>query len=216
MPQSWSGKFWVLSGKNNDTACGANGVGFWKRLCKRGGNKRATTTKPVSSKAVQLIYGWASPQIPAHQNSPYVYVFRVSPIADTRIAYRSAQKSESLRRFIRKHLDLQDSSVDEFERGKEFGRLWNAIIPSDSRPATHRIELGILRKGSGIGRSAFFVEYFCFAPITVDGRDADTAAIRIAGFLASQLKDSRVFDGGALTSSKAHWLFAIQAAWARL
>ena len=190
-------------------------MGFWKRFCKRGGSKR-TAKKAAPSKAVQLIYGWASPQIPTHQNSPYVYVFRVSPIADSRIAARSAQKSESLRRFIRKHLDLQDASIGEFERGKEFGRIWNAIIPSVSRPATHRIELGILRKGSGIARSAFFVEYFCFAPTTINGRDADTAAIRIAGFLASQLKDSRVFDGGALANSKAYWLFAVLAAWNRL
>jgi hypothetical protein len=90
-------------------------------------------------------------------------------------------------------------------------RLWDQVIPSASRLATHRLELGILRKRSGLPRSAFFVEYFCF--LSFDGKDSDRVAIQIAGFLASQLEDSRVFDGEALANSKAYWLAGILAAW---
>lgn len=182
---------------------------LWKDFKKTWQNK----AKP-SRKEFHLIYGWASLYIPSNQRCPYVYVFRITPLPSGDALPRGVTRGQSLRRFIHENLLWEAASFSESATNQELIRCWDEIIPSATRLPTHRLEMGILRKNSGIPRSPFFTEYFCFLPF--DGRASDKVAVRIAGFLASQLEDTQGFQGEALKSSKAYWLAAILAGWRRL
>ena len=180
---------------------------WWKKLWEN------TEEVEPPLKEIYLIYGWASLKIPALNKCPYVYVFRIQALPNGDAFPSAVRRGRSLRRFICENL-LWEVPPGTFNGpNEELIRVWDQIIPSPSRLPTHRLEMGILRKGSGVPRSPFFDEYFCF--LSYSGKDSDKVAIRIAGFLASQLEDTQGFEGEALKNSRAYWLAAVFAAWKR-
>ncbi len=182
----------------------------WKKWRKRWQNRSKSDCKEFDS-----IYGWVSPKVPVGQRCPYVYVFRIKPIPNGDAIPNGVERGRELRSFVHKNVLWKTQLGDRLDTvGQDLISDWDKIIPSAARLPTHRLEMGIMRKNSGIPRSSFFDEYFCFLPVS--GRDSDKVAIRIAGFLALQLKESKNFDGEALKSSKIYWLVAILAAWKRL
>ena len=183
---------------------------FWKRWKKPWQNSSSTPIR----KELDLIYGWVSLFIPAHQRCPYVYVFRITPLPNGGAIPNGVTRGRSLRRFVHENLFWEAATFSKSPSNQELVRCWDEIIPSVARLPTHRLEMGILRKNSGLPRSAFFVEYFCFLPL--NGTSSDRVAVRIAGFLASQLEDTQGFQGEALKNSRAYWLAAVLAAWKRL
>lgn len=186
----------------------------WKRFCKRW--RRPWKNKSKSKcKELYPIYGWVSPKVPVSQRCPYVYVFRIKPVSNGDAIPHGFERGRILRGFVHQNVLWKTqlgSGIDTV--GSNLIHDWDQIIPSAARLPTHRLEMGILRKGSKIPRSPFFDEYFCFLPLY--GGDSDKAAIRIAGFLTLRLKESKNFDGEALKLSKVYWLAAILVAWKRL
>lgn len=162
-------------------------------------------------KEFRLLYGWANPAVPNLLNTPYVYVFTIQPIAPSALA-KAPGRGRAMRQIVLAELLCADSFGGVDANNQDRLDIWDEIIPSQSRPATHRVELGILRKKSGIPRSAFFSDYFCFAPMT-NGKTSDRVAIQIAGFLAKQLEEAQVFDGAAIGNNKTYWLMCVFAAW---
>ena len=161
------------------------------------------------------IYGWVSPKVPYERMSSYVYVFKIKPVSNGDALPNGVERGRSLRKFVHQNVLWKTQLGDSLDTvGSNLIHDWDQIIPTAARLPTHRLEMGILRKGSNVPRSPFFDEYFCFLPM--DGRDSDRAAIRIAGFLALRLKESRDFDGEALKLSRVYWLAAILVAWKRL
>ena len=179
----------------------------WKHLWKN-------TKKKSTQKELYLIYGWASLRVPKGNRCPYVYIFQINTVPNGNAIPIAVNKGRLFRRFVHEHLLWEVPPGTEYGPNTELIRDYDEIIPSAARLPTHRLEMGILRKESGIPRSPFFVEYFCFLPF--NGKDSNRVAIRTAGFLASQLEDARVFEGEALKGSKAYWSAAIMAAWRRL
>lgn len=169
--------------------------------------------KKSTAKRFKLIYAWANPEIPKYNNAPYVYVFKVTAIGSESESIQSnaIERSRSVRRFVQQYIIGQDSQRTSDLADSQRSSIWAEIIPSRQRPATHRVELGILRKESGIPRSQFFSEYFCFAPL--NNKSSDRVAVQIAGFVASQLEDARVFDGAAIERNRAYWMLCIMAGW---
>lgn len=162
-------------------------------------------------KEFRLLYGWANPAVPNLLNTPYVYVFSIQPIAPSALA-NGLRKGRKMRGVVLSEFICATSCGDFDADTQQRLDIWDEIIPSQSRPPTHRVELGILRKKSGIPRSAFFSDYFCFAPIT-NGKTSDRIAIQIAGFLAKQLEEAQVFNGAAIGDNKTYWLMCVFAAW---
>lgn len=166
----------------------------------------------IKKKGFKLIYGWASPQKPALSPCPYTYVFTVLPIQP--YIENGLRSGTRTRRIVFSQIIMPNSYRRVNDASKGAADIWGEIIPSQSRPPTHRIEIGILRKGSGVPRSAFFSEYFCFAAIN-NQKASDRIAIQIAGFLADQLEECDVFEGAAIGGNKTYWLLCIYAAWKR-
>jgi len=169
----------------------------------------------ANRKELIVIYAWISLKTLPNKRCPYAYVFKIVPISNGDSIPIGFERGRELRRFVHAHVlwkDGLDYCMDTM--GQNVVPLWDQIIPSTSRLPTHRLELGLMRKGSKIPRSPFFNEYFCFLPL--DGGDSNGSAIRIGGFLASRLKEINNFDGDALISGKAYWLSAIMAAWKQL
>jgi hypothetical protein len=161
-------------------------------------------------KGFELIYGWASPQKIALSPCPYVYIFKVSPQYSV-YGLRSGRRT---RRIVLSQFFSKDSYRRINDPNKAAVDIWDEIIPSEQRLATHRIEIGILRKGSGVPRSPFFSEYFCFESVGIN-KTSDRIAIQIAGFLADQLEECGVFEGAAIADNQTYWLLCIYAAWKR-
>lgn len=152
----------------------------------------------------KVIYRWTS-HLPSVL-SPYTYVFKVSP-AYSGYGLASGRR---VRKTIFSQLYGKNSFVYPSEVANAAG-IWDEILPSETRPATHRIEIGVLRKGSGIPRSPFFLEYFCF---DTKIKSSDRIAYQIAGFLADQLDESECFDGAAIEETQqTYWLLCIYAGW---
>jgi hypothetical protein len=162
-------------------------------------------------KELQIIYGWASIRVPVYQRCPYVYVFRLRAVPNGDAIPNAVRRGRELRQFVCENLLWETTSLPNSAANRELLRYWDEIIPAPARLPTHRLELGILRKQSGIPRSPFFDEYFCF--LSFSGKDSDRVARRIAGFLSSQMEDTQGFQGEALKNSRAYWLAAILAAW---
>jgi hypothetical protein len=174
----------------------------------RWGKAKDSAAKP---KEFRLLYGWASPKVANLLNTPYVYAFTISTIAPEAQS-RGLRSGRKMRRIVLSEL-VRPDSLGGFDSANQIRLdIWDEIIPSQNRPATHRIELGILRKKSGIPRSAFFGDYFCFTPIG-NQKSSDRVAIQIAGFLARQLEEAQVFDGAAIGDNRTYWLMCIFAAW---
>ena len=189
-------------------------MGFLKRWRKPWQNKRDCNSN-TNRKEYHLIYGWVSLKIPASQRCPYVYVFRIVPIPNGNAIPSGFAKGRVLHEFVHKNLLWNNSPYSRLDRAnQDLIRAWDQIIPSAARLPTHRVEMGIVRKGNNAPRSIFFRESFCF--LTLDGKDPDKAAIRIAGFLTTRLNEVKSFQGEALDRNKAYWLAAILAAWRRL
>lgn len=161
---------------------------------------------PPKKKAFELIYGWANPRVDALSPCPYAYVFKVSP-SYTQNGLRSGRR---IRRTVFSQIIMPNSFRRVSDANKMAADIWDEIIPSIARTATHRIEIGILRKGSGVPRSPFFSEYFCFDSKI---KTSDRVAIQIAGFLADQLEEAKVFEGAAIGERQTYWLLCIYAGW---
>lgn len=164
----------------------------------------------IKKKSFKLIYGWASPQIAALSPCPYIYVFSILP--SSRYVENGLRSGRRTRRIVFSEVILPNSYRRQSDANKMAADIWNEIIPSELRPATHRIEIGILRKGSSIPRSPFFSEYFCFSAIK-SGKSSDRIVVQIAGFVADQLEECKVFDGAAIEGNKTYWLMVIYAGW---
>jgi hypothetical protein len=183
-------------------------MGFLQIILRWGWTKNS---KATSAKEFRLLYGWANPAVPPYQQCPYVYLWKITPTASLAIT-KGIQKGAKMRETVLEEL-IFEGPLDRLDCGyKNPLGAWNEIIPTGRRTPTHRIELGILRKKSGIPRSAFFSEYFCFTPIGT-AKTSDQIAIQVAGFLASQLKEVKVFDGVAIGGHKSYWLMCVYAAW---
>lgn len=166
-------------------------------------------------KELYPLYGWVSPKVRFNPVSSYVYVFKIKPASNGDALPHGVSRGRSLRAFVHQNVLWKSQLGDSIDPvGSNLIHDWDQIIPTAARLPTHRLEMGILRKGSKVPRSPFFDEYFCFLPM--DGSDSDRAAIRIAGFLALRLKESKNFDGEALKLSRVYWLAAILVAWKRL
>lgn len=154
----------------------------------------------------KVIYRWTS-LLPSVL-SPYTYVFKISSAAASK--KYGLQSGRRVREIIFKQLYSKNSFCYPHEVAKT-ASLWAEIIPSEARPATHRIEIGIIRKASGSLGSPFFSEYFCFDS---KHKTSDRIAIQIAGFLADQLDEARNFDGAAIEVSRhTFWLMCVFAGW---
>ena len=164
----------------------------------------------IKRKDFKLVYGWASPQIAALSPCPYIYVFSISP--SSRYAKNGLRSGRRTRQIVFSEVILPNSYRRQSDANKMAADIWNEIIPSDSRAATHRFEIGILRKGSETPRSPFFSEYFCFSAIN-SRKASDRIAIQIAGFVADQLEECKVFDGAAIEGNKTYWLMVVYAGW---
>lgn len=166
--------------------------------------KWKSSEKIAPKQAEKVIYRWTSALPPIL--SPYTYVVKVPP------AYRdrSIGSARRVRSVIFPQLYGKNSFVyaDQLDYAAS---VWNEIIPSTERPATHRIEIGLLRKGSGSPKSPFFIEYFCFDTMH---KSSDRIAIQIAGFVAEQLDEAEEFDGAAIKETQqTYWLLCIYAGW---
>lgn len=177
---------------------------FFKRLR----NSRDTEKRP---KELILIYGWASLYVPRYKRCPYVYIWKIVPQPNGNAIPTGFSEGRRLRRFVQENLLWQIASDPQPPLNQTLLDRWNQIIPSPARLPTHRVEMGILRKGSGIPRSPFFVEYFCFLPY--NGRDSNKVATRIAGVLANRVEELGNYDGEALDKNRAYWLAAVLCAW---
>lgn len=172
-------------------------VRFWKR-------------DPPPPKEFKIVYGWASPKVAKLLNCPYIYVFKLTTV-DGAAVRSGLRRGIQSRGYVFSKLLFKSSSNGGGEIDGEIANIWNEIIPSNRRPPTHRVELGILRKGSGIPRSPLFSEYFCFTPL--NGKTSDQVAIQIAGFVASELECVQSFDGERIGDNRAYWMLCIYAAW---
>jgi hypothetical protein len=164
-------------------------------------------------KEFSRIYGWASPYVPRYKRCPYVYVWKIIPQPNGNAIPAGFSQGGRTRRFIHKNLLWEASSNPQSPLNQALLDRWNQILPSASRLPTHLVEMGILRKGSGIPRSPFFIEYFCFTPY--NGKDSNKVAIRIAGFLSDRVEELGNYDGEALDDSRAYWLAAVLCAWSK-
>lgn len=169
----------------------------------RWGNQKES---PPKKKPFELIYGWASPIAAALSPCPYTYVFKISPV----YSESGLRSGGRVRRTVFSQIIMPNSFRRVSDANKMAADIWDEIIVSESRPATHRIEIGILRKGSGVPRSPFFSEYFCFESKI---KTSDRVAIQIAGFLADQLEEAKVFEGAAIGENQTYWLLCIYAGW---
>ena len=162
-------------------------------------------SKEITPKqAEKVIYRWTS-ALPLTL-SPYTYVVKIFPTHPD----RSLGSARRVRAVIFPQLYGENSFVyaDQLDYAAS---IWNEIIPSTERPATHRIEIGVLRKNGGTLRSPFFVEYFCFS---TQFKSSDRIAIQIAGFLAEQLDEVGVFEGAAIGQrQQTYWLLCVYAGW---
>lgn len=172
-------------------------VKFWKR-------------EAIPPKEFRILYGWASPKIPNLASAPYIYVFKITCL-DGNAIDAGLRSGARLRKYVLKNLVFPTASGGIGATCRENIGIWNEIIPSSKRHPTHRIELGVLRKKSGIPRSALFSEYFCFTPI--NNKTSDRVAIQIAGFVASELEKVQSFDGARIRDNRAYWLLCVFSAW---
>lgn len=166
--------------------------------------KWKSSEKITPKQSEKVIYRWTS-ALPLAL-SPYNYVVKISPTYPD----RSIGSARRVRKIIFPQLYSKNSFVyaDQLDYAAD---LWNEIIPSTTRPATHRIEIGVLRKDSAALRSPFFVEYFCF---DTQFKSSDRIAIQIAGFVAEQLDEVGVFEGAAIGErQQTYWLLCVYAGW---
>jgi hypothetical protein len=181
---------------------------FSRSWLKWGKSKKVPDSK---KKGFDLIYGWASPQKAALSPCPYVYIFKITSPHYSEAGLRSGRRT---RRAVFSQLFSENSYRRIDDPNKVAADIWDEIIPSEHRPATHRIEIGILRKGSGVPRSPFFSEYFCFKASGIH-KSSDRVAVQIAGFVADQLEECDIFDGAAIGGNPMYWRLCIYAAWKR-
>ena len=169
----------------------------------------------ASRKELYLIYGWASLKVTAQNRCAYVNIFKIVPIGGGDAIPNGVLRGRSLRIFVHQYV-LWKSAPDDWDNtvGQNLIYDWDQIIPSPTRLPTHRLEMGLMQKGSSLPRSPFFDEYFCFLPL--NGGDSNKVAIKIATFLSSRLKETGNFRGEALPASKTYWLISILSAWRQL
>ena len=183
----------------------------WQKLWRRPWQNRANLIR----KELYFLYGWVPRKVPFSKQCPYVVVFKINLQPNGDAIPNGFAKGKLLRKFVHENVLWKSEPNDRLDTvSQNLVQDWDQIIPSISRLPTHRLEMGIMRKKSGVPRSPFFDEYFCFLPM--NGQDSDKAAIRIAGFLSSRLQDANDFQGEALKTSKVYWLVAILVAWKRL